>query len=49
VQKRISVTDVKPLDSVYEFIAPGALLRWFGQVPAVYRADWKRACAEMRF
>ncbi len=49
VQKRVSVTEVKPLDAVYELIAPGAFLRWFGKLPAAYRADWKRACANMPF
>lgn len=50
IQKRVSPTDVKTLDEVYEFLKPGALRTpWPWLIPETYRKPWRRAKANESF
>lgn len=50
LQKRVSFSESKTLDELYDFIAPGSLLRiWPWLVPARYRKDWLSADPDLTF
>ena len=44
LQKRVNYADVLPLDEVYDFLKPGALLTWFPwALPKRYKRHWQMA------
>ena len=50
VQKRVSVSELKTLDEIYEFIPAGSLLSpWPWGLPERFRKDWRLARADMSF
>lgn len=50
VQKRISPSEVLPLDEIYEFLKPGALISpWPWSFPQQYRRSWRLADPEASF
>jgi glutamate synthase domain-containing protein 2 len=50
IYKRIDLMDAKPLDELYEFIKPGALLAPFtGMLPKSYQKAWQIADPHQKF